>query len=412
MLQCSNYLTEEALIEPPGLRNLEQTYQRMSDGELLRLSDESNTLTEEARAILHAELGKRGLEANPTHAEAEVSSPTGLSEYSRLAVAAVRSKAVRITAVSFFLIGGYWLAKGLAITFVSQWGHWLPYPTERDLRWVGLASTVARLGGYFPSRGDCLAWGAWALITGLGMFRYWSWARVSAILMGILAFRISCTDFLSSWVRPGGLMVQTLQLRIAFPGVQAGWLLVLGAGVLWWLIWFCGKSVSLRFRPLPFGPTMSCASARPVRISVAAGWLIAYWPAAFLLVRLHLGGSYAFPNVPFGIFLNDSQMSAYGLAVTMLGVALGFGLLQMKSWARAGTVALSAFWILSDVAFAVHPNIPAAIPLIEPLSAVSPAILWISSMWDAALPSAAILTLVPRMPGSRATPGSRPSDGA
>jgi hypothetical protein len=62
-------------LETPELRQLEETYRHMTDAEILRLAREMDSLADQAADVLYAEVGKRNLEEAVAREGAEVPPP-------------------------------------------------------------------------------------------------------------------------------------------------------------------------------------------------------------------------------------------------------------------------------------------------------------------------------------------------
>jgi hypothetical protein len=309
--------------------DLKETYRQMSDGELLQLASEVESLTGEARTALDGELRARSLEpASQTETKAapvcggpEESAPAG----SR----AMRSAAATVAGIILFAISA-----GL-ISTLSPLHHWGYQP----LRFAPTRFWIA----YGPDS----AFALWGIATALGVLRLRWWARVSGLLVCAFwaydGFRVALT-FLSMPPHSGSV----LQTRPGVALAAASTLLFFGIGGLGALgaIFLNSESAERVFRPSVSANSPSAA------VTCIGIWLVAAWPLKLVLYLVKAGPMFvAFPSVPFDWLALGWKRTAFHYEVACLSLALGIGLLRMKSWARVGVIALSAAALLSALIF-------------------------------------------------------------
>ena len=175
---------------------------------------------------------------------------------------------------------------------------------------------------------------AWAVGTGVGIFRRRGWARVSILIAaGVFAF-FGCMGGLALWFVPFPMdarvdatdseIVRSVMLGLY--GLQAA----LG---VWWLILFNRPAAKQYFVAGAAPP-----SARPLSVTLIAWYLLAG------AVLAALGAVVRIPGMFFGILITGwTAMGVYSVFAAVQ-LYLGSGLLQLDENARVGSV---VFFVLS-----------------------------------------------------------------
>jgi hypothetical protein len=322
-------------MKAPNTHDLEETYREMSDGELLQLASEVESLTGEARTALDAELLGRSLEpasqaetkAVPVSGQPEESGPRG----SR----AKRSAAVTVAGVILLVLSaGY-------ISTLSLLYH-LGYP---PLRFAPARFWIA----YGPDS----AFALWGIATAVGILRLRWWARVSGLLVCAFwaydGFRAALT-FLFMPPHTGSVM----ETRVAVALVAAFTLGIGGLGALG-AAFLNSESAEREFHPSVWGNSRSAA------VTCIGIWLVAAWPLELVLYLVKAHPMFvAFPSVPFDWLALGWKRTAFHYEVALLSLTLGIGLLRMKSWAKVGVVVLCGAALLSALIFPLTAHVPGA----------------------------------------------------
>ena len=254
---------------------------------------------------------------------------------------------------------------------------------------------------------------AWWAATAVGLLRLRPWARVSLLVVASVAAYHYIGNALALLLCPGpatedSIWLANLGLTLVLLG--CGGVAALG------LVQFSQGTMDDVFRPdaeilqseqaatggLPNATATRSmlAAKRPLSTTTIAVWLLAMLPLGLyeILLRVHKI-LLPFPTRPIGAVLEGSVGVAYYVAFAVVGVALGFGLLRMKSWAHAGTIALSAFTIVSEIAVALWPDAyPQASQVMNSAMSLRASRLSIGgwTLWSIVPPAAAMWLLITR----------------
>jgi hypothetical protein len=170
---------------------------------------------------------------------------------------------------------------------------------------------------------------AWAVGTGVGIFRRRAWARVSILIAaGVFAF-FGCMGGLTLWFAPfpmdGRLDQRVTEIvryvMMGLYGLQAA----LGA---WWLILFNRPAAKQYFAAEAAPPP----SARPLSVTLIAWYLLAG------AVLAALGAVVRIPGMFFGMVITGFAATGVYSVFAAVQLYLGSGLLQLDDNARVGSV--------------------------------------------------------------------------
>ena len=253
---------------------------------------------------------------------------------------------------------------------------------------------------------------AWWAATAVGILRLRPWARVSILVLASVAayHYIGNALALLLWFGPATEdSIWLANLGLALVSLGCG-----GVAALWLVQFSQGTMDDVFRRDAEILPSEQAATGdlpnatatrsmlvakRPLSTTIIAVWLLAMLPLGLyeILLRVHKI-LLVFPR-PIGVVFQGSVGAAYYVAVAVVGVALGVGLLRTKRWARAGTVALCIYTIVSELASALRPDAyPQASQVMN--SAMS---LWASrlsigvwTLWSIVPPAAAMWLLITR----------------
>ena len=175
---------------------------------------------------------------------------------------------------------------------------------------------------------------AWAVSTGVGIFRRRGWARVSILIAaGVFAF-FGCMGGLALWFMPFPMDARVDQraaeiarfVIVGLYGLQAA----LG---VWWLVLFNRPAAKSYFVAGHARP-----SARPLSVTLIAWYLLAG------AVLTALGAVVHMPAMFFGILITGWSATGVYSVFAAAQLYLGSGLLQLDESARVGSV---IFFVLS-----------------------------------------------------------------
>jgi len=343
---------------------LEETYRRMSDGELLQLGADVESLTDAARAALDAELRARNLEP-ASRGEIETTVQPTPPEEPAPARSTGRGTAA-MTAAGFIL-----LVFSAALLFITVstpillWGRLPQNP------WLLVHKLI---------NSECQAvLACWGIVTAIGILRLRSWARVSGVLIcSLLAYNGSGAAVgglvtLPALAQTYGTPTTTMVIGTGLIFLGIGGLGALGASFL------NSQSAQVQFggdAPIP-------SDARPLAVTCIGIWLVAAWPLALALNLLNAHPPLlSLPSIPFASFLSGRTAVAFQYVIAGVAVALGVGILCTRSWARIGVLGLCAAAFLSALGVPLKPNITAAGAIVRGNSVTRPGVA-VLSLWDA-----------------------------
>jgi hypothetical protein len=336
-------------MKPPDSQRLVETYHRMSDGELLQLAADAGSLTEAARASLEDELHARKLEP-ATQGEVETTPQPPPEAPTR-----VRSAAKRTAAIT---------TAGIVLLVFSTLELLIQASTPIIL-WSRLPHQIWPLALKLMSLEFQMVLGLWGIATAIGILRLHPWARVSgALICSLGAYRglAALVGGLVTWPalaeRYGGaITLMGIGTVLIFVGL--GCLGMLGMSVL------NSESARLQFDgdlPMPVG-------ARPLTVTCIGILLVAAWPLVLSLNLAHIRMALlSLPSIPFASFLSGRAMIVFKYGMAGVAVALGVGILRMRSWARIGVLGLCAAGVLSALSLQLRPNITAVGAILSGIS--------------------------------------------
>ena len=200
---------------------------------------------------------------------------------------------------------------------------------------------------------------AWGIITAIGLFRMYRWARYSVLVIGgcLAVFCLPAMFFslallfiplpMPATVDPSQMNTVHSFTKIIFGVVAAIYGIVGGVGVFW-LVYFNLKKVRAAFADTPGeyvpGP-------RPLLISMIAVLdMIGVVTMAVLMF------------VPFGAnfliwIFQGWQKIVFALVYGALFAATAYGLWHMKEWGRQLAIALQVVGLMQYITFLVHPYV-------------------------------------------------------
>jgi hypothetical protein len=188
---------------------------------------------------------------------------------------------------------------------------------------------------------------AWAVCTGVGIFRRRAWARVSMrVAAGVFAV-FGCTGGLALWFAPFP-MDGRVDARIAaiVRGVMLGLYGLQAALGAWWLILFNRPAARQYFAEGSAAPP----AARPLSVTLIAWYLLAG------AVLAALGAVIPIPGMFFGMVITGfAAMGVYSVFAAVQ-VYLGSGLLQLDENARVGSVVFFAVCAASGLVSLLGPG--------------------------------------------------------
>jgi hypothetical protein len=196
---------------------------------------------------------------------------------------------------------------------------------------------------------------AWAVSTGVGIFRRRRWARVSILIAaGVFAF-FGCTGGLALWFMPFPMDARVDQraaeivryVIVGLYGLQAA----LG---VWWLVLFNRPAAKQYFVAGAAPP-----SARPLSVTLIAWYLLAG------AVLAALGAVVRMPGMFFGILITGWTATGVYSAFAAAQLYLGSGLLQLDENARVGSVIFFVLSAASGLASFVGPGADERMRLLE-----------------------------------------------
>jgi hypothetical protein len=270
----------------------------------------------------------------------------------------------------------------------------------------------------------------WGILTSVGLLWLKNWARVSIIVFSVLLILMNGFGALLSLSVPFSLPNKPADAsamagaRIFMGGFS---LALLGIGI-WWLVFFTRARVKEQFVPaLAGGPMQQAADAtqvpyrqsitpgeRPLSITILAWFLLA--GCLFIPLNLWLH----FPALLFTELVRGWPATTYYLAVAVLHLYLGIGLLRLQPTARKVGIAYFIFCFANSAVFNFAPGSRARVlALLEATRSVFP--VWMHSAFQidptpqliggavfglAALTVPLYLLITRRQAFARALPGS------
>jgi hypothetical protein len=234
---------------------------------------------------------------------------------------------------------------------------------------VGPAGPAAALPAWMPIfmyvlAGFCAVLAAWGIITAIGLFRMYRWARYSVLVIGgCLAFFCLPAMLFSlallfiplpmpATVDPSQLNTVHSLTKIIFGVVSAIYGVVGGVGVFW-LVYFNLKKVRAAFASVPLAGDIDALmqSPRPFLISVIAVMDIIGVVTMAVLAFL------PFPATFLIWILQGWHKAVFALLYGALFAAAAYGLWNLKEWGRQLAIALQVVGLMQYITFLVHPYV-------------------------------------------------------
>ncbi len=286
-----------------------------------------------------------------------------------------RPASIKVAAILLLAVGTVWTGIFLANAYILVARRVLT-PSLQNHRFVSFLEAV----------GFVMIVSAWEVATGIGLLRHRRWARVSIIVLGVMAAyhflgAALASPFSSYWNFPNGLWVVLLGTSLAFIGF--GGLAVMA------IVEFSSQRMDRVFYT-----TGAPASRAPLSALVIGAWLLASGPLELYQILLR-SPTIGFPlPVPlFGFQLPARGETVYLILMAAAAVAIGFGLLKGNYWARRGAIAFCIFTIASQLATVLRPESVASILRQMPYVSHAHIALWLEALWALAAPVLAIYFL-------------------
>ncbi len=206
----------------------------------------------------------------------------------------------------------------------------------------------------------------WGILTSVGLFRLRKWARISILVFSILLILMAVPSGLISFLIP------TPEVKGADPGffpvfriLMAGFWLMLAAIGTWWLIFFTRSGVKAQFEPsavlsplqaipgtipVPVVPSLPDKPRRPVSFTVIACLMLLgalFMPIAFLMHT---------PGIVLTRIVTGPKAVVYYIAVTVLSLYVGIGLLRLRPLARKVGIVYSILLLINSAVFYLAPG--------------------------------------------------------
>ncbi len=215
--------------------------------------------------------------------------------------------------------------------------------------------------------------GAWGIATGIGLFRFRRWARISVLIFsGLLLFiAVPGLVFLlipiptSPELSPGAMAAVDIVIAVFY--------FLLIAIAVWWIYLF--RKASLKQQFLGELPAAGLPR-RPLSITLVACFLLIRSIQSLVLVPLRV------PAGLFGFILTGWEASLFYLFYAAAQLWLGFGLLRLKPWSRTLAVYVFLFGIANGLLFVLLPGRIERVLAIF-MSQVPPAIRTQEAFWTA-----------------------------
>lgn len=211
----------------------------------------------------------------------------------------------------------------------------------------------------------------WGIATSVGLFRLKEWARISIIVFSvllILMFGFSALIFLVlPFPTPPNQQVDAnvaSGVRVFMTTFAGG---MVGIGV-WWLVFFTRARVKQQFVPLqplvtgatvgapqlltdsPLPASAPAAPSRPLSLTILAWFMLV--GCLFVPMSIVLRS----PAVFLTKVVTGWPATLYYLAIAVVGLYVGIGLLRLKPLARSVGVAYYGFFFVNKAVFYLAPG--------------------------------------------------------
>jgi uncharacterized membrane protein (DUF2068 family) len=205
----------------------------------------------------------------------------------------------------------------------------------------------------------CFGFGAWGMITAIGLFRMKRWARYCTLIIGGLVAFFGVPGMIMmiamsviSLPTPAGIdpaQAHTMQFvsRIMFVVIAMFYACTSSIGI-WWLVYFNRKAVREAFA----GGSVSLApSRRPVLISILA---------VLNMIGVATCTIMAFAPIPmaiFGLIVHGWAKTVTLLIFAALAAMCGAGLWQLQEWGRKTAIGLQCIGLINYMFFVFRPTV-------------------------------------------------------
>jgi hypothetical protein len=199
--------------------------------------------------------------------------------------------------------------------------------------------------------------GVWGLLSGIGLIRLKNWARISAIVFGVLlllagAFTAVMTAIMWKAGLPAGDQIDPVRAASVLAIVR-GMMAALALGEIgigaWFVVFLTRPKVAAQFKGGTTA-TAGTASGRPISITIIAWFMLVGVLGVILPLVVH---------VPVPLFLTTLEgLPATAYLIAMAGVAAysGVGLLRLQPMARLAAIGYFVFGILNTTVFTLAPG--------------------------------------------------------
>ncbi len=208
----------------------------------------------------------------------------------------------------------------------------------------------------------------WGALNGYGILKLRTWARISTIIMSVMATCFCGFVMLGAILTPiitrGASDFSPGDARLVAVVMLATSAIPLAIAI-WWLVLFTRKRVVLEFATrgagaasfapdahpqsaafIPPPARAGFASTHPASITVIAIFLLAI--AAFFPLMFLYPTNWRI-TVIFGILMTGRKMMLAATVWAILGLTLGLGLLWLKNWARIGTIVYCVVGLVNTI---------------------------------------------------------------
>lgn len=193
-----------------------------------------------------------------------------------------------------------------------------------------------------------LAFGAWGITTAVGLFRLRAWSRWSILVFsGLLAILGGSSALMMAIVPmpppPDTPPIVMTAVKFGIVCFYAFMALIGG----WWLYFFNTAGTKAQFAA---GGAPATPPRRPVSVSVIAGLLL--FGALMCLVF----GFLPFPAALFGMIVTGWPARIVYLAISVIQLGLGVGLLRLQPLSRTLAIAFFAYGVVNVALVALLPG--------------------------------------------------------
>lgn len=279
----------------------------------------------------------------------------------------------------FLLMCGFAILGGMS-------GFAVSVPQQRQAELAGMVVVIVMYGGL----------AAWGIATGVGILKLQAWARISAIVMSVLAIA-GCVTAAVSLFAMQSLFQGDSQLppnfaRIMLTGMSVVFAIPTGIAI-WWMILFTRKRVILEFAtrgieapeaggaaagggeeqgsahdggPNAFGsaPDRPQAMARairpagqpPIPVSIRIVAVLYILGSAMLFLSVGYMRAMQMPALLMGKLVEGWAGWTFFIVLGAVQLAICIAVLKRRAWALDGLIAVLAFGMANMLGFAYAPS--------------------------------------------------------